>query len=39
MLDQSALVLEGITLAQMVEVVVEMLVDFSRGPVFDQKAS
>ncbi len=39
MLDQSTLVLEGVTLAQMVEVVVEVLVYFARGTVFDQKTS
>ena len=35
MLNQSALVFEGVALAQMVEVMVEMLVDLTRGPVFD----
>ena len=39
MLNQSALVLESITLTQMVEVVVEVLVNFARGAVFHQKTS
>ena len=39
MLNKSALVLEGITLAQMVELVVEVLVDFAGSAVFDQKTA
>lgn len=35
MLDQGSLVLEGVTLAEMVQLVVEMLVDLARGTVFD----
>lgn len=39
MLDQSTLVLEGITLAQMIEFVVEVLVDLAGSAVLDQKAT
>lgn len=39
MFDQSALVLEGVTLAQMVEFVVEMLVDLAGRAVFDQETA
>jgi hypothetical protein len=37
--DQGALVLEGVTLAEMVEFVVEMLVDFASCTILDEKAS
>lgn len=39
MFDESTLVLEGITLAELVEVVVEVLVDLAGCPVLDKKAS
>lgn len=35
MLDQCSLVLEGITLAQVVELVVKVLVDLAAGTVLD----
>jgi hypothetical protein len=38
-LDQGALVLKGVTLAEMVELVVEVLVDFAAGPVLDQETA
>jgi hypothetical protein len=38
-LDESALVLEGVTLAQVVELVVEVLVDLARGTVADEQAT
>lgn len=34
--DQCALVLESVTLAKMVEFVVEVLVDFARGAILDE---
>jgi hypothetical protein len=39
MLDESTLVLEGVTLAEMVEFVIEMLVDFAAGSVLDEKTA
>lgn len=39
MLDESALVLEGVTLAQVVELVVKVLVDLAGGAVLDQKTA
>ena len=39
MFDESTLVLEGVTLAQLVEVVVEVLIDLAGCSVFDEKAS
>ena len=36
MLNKRTLVLEGITLAEMVELVVEVLVDLASGAVFDE---
>ena len=39
MFDESTLVLEGVTLAEVVELVVEVLVDLARSAVFDQKAA
>jgi len=39
MLDECALVLEGVTLAELIELVVEMFVDFSSSTVLDKKAS
>lgn len=39
MLDQGALVLEGVTLAELVEFVVKVLVDLASGTVLDEKAS
>jgi len=38
-LNESALVLEGVTLAQVVELVVEVLVDLAGGAVLDQQAT
>jgi hypothetical protein len=38
-LDQRTLVLECVTLAQVVEFVVQVLVDFARGTVLDQQAA
>ncbi len=37
--NQSALVLESVTLAEMVEFVVEMLVDLAGGTIFDQETA
>ena len=39
MFNQSALVLEGVTLAQLVELVVEVLVDLASGTVLDQQSA
>ena len=39
MFNESTLVLECVTLAELVEVVVEVLVDLAGCPVLDQKAS
>jgi len=39
MLDQCTLVLEGVTLAEMVQLVVEMLVDFAGSAVFGQQTA
>lgn len=39
MLNESTLVLEGVTLAEMVQPVVEMLVDFAGSAIFHQKAT
>ncbi len=39
MLNESTLVLEGVTLAEMVQLVVEMLVNFAGSAIFDQKAT
>lgn len=39
MLDQSALVLEGVTLAQLVQLVVQMLVDLAGGAVLDEETA
>ena len=39
MFDQSALVLEGVTLAQLVEFVVEVLVNLASSSVLDKKTS
>lgn len=39
MFDERALVLEGVTLAQVVELVVEVLVDLAGGTVLDEKAA
>ena len=39
MLNQSTLVLEGITLAQVVELVVKVLVDFPSGAVADKQTA
>ncbi len=39
MLDQGALVLEGVTLAQVVQLVVQVLVDLAAGTVLDQKTA
>jgi hypothetical protein len=35
MLDESTLVLEGVTLGEMVELMVEVLVDLAASPVLD----
>ena len=37
--DESTLVLEGVTLAQVVELVVEVLVDLARGTILDEEAT
>lgn len=37
--DQSSLVLEGVTLAQLVELVIEMLVNLASSTVLDEKTS
>lgn len=39
MLDEGALVLEGVTLAQVVELVVEVLVDLAAGTVLDEETA
>ena len=39
MLDEGTLVLEGVTLTQVVELVVKVLVDLAGCSVFGQKAS
>lgn len=39
MLNQSTLVLEGVTLAQVVELVVEVLVDLAGGTVADEQTT
>lgn len=39
MLHKGALVLEGVTLAQVVQLVVEVLVDLARGAVLDQETA
>ena len=39
MFDESTLVLEGVTLAEMVELVVEVLIDLAGGTVLDEKAA
>lgn len=38
-LDESALVLEGVTLGEVVELVVEVLVDLAAGTVLDEEAA
>jgi hypothetical protein len=38
-LNQGALVLEGITLAQVVQFVVQVLVDLARGTVLDEETA
>ena len=38
-LNQGALVLEGVTLAGVVQLVVQVLVDLARGTVLDEKAA
>ncbi len=39
MFNECSLVLEGVTLAQMVELVVKVLVNFARCTVFDQQTA
>ena len=39
MFDESTFVLEGVTLAEVVELVVEVLVDLASGAVFDEEAA
>lgn len=39
MLNEGTLVLEGVTLAQVVELVVKVLVDLAGGAVLDQQAA
>ena len=39
MLDESTLVLEGVTLAEMVELVVQVLVDLAGGTVLDKETA
>jgi hypothetical protein len=39
MFDQSALVLEGVSFAQMVEFVIQVLVDLAGGTILDEKTA
>lgn len=39
MFDQRALVFEGVTFAQMIELMVEMLVDLARSPILYQETA
>ena len=39
MFNQSALVLESVTLAEMVEFVIEVLVDLASGTIFDEETA
>ena len=39
MLDQCSLVLEGVTFAQVVELVVQMLINLARGAVLNQETA
>ena len=39
MFDQSTLVLEGVTLAELVKLVVKVFVDLAGGTIFDEQAS
>lgn len=39
MFDQSALVLESVTLTKMVQLVIEMLVDFARSAIFHEQTA
>lgn len=39
MFNQSALVLEGVTLAKVVQFVIEMLVDFARSAIFHEQTA
>ena len=39
MLNQCSLVLEGVTLAQVVELVVQVLVDLAAGTILDEKTA
>ena len=39
MFDESTLVLEGVTLAQVVKLVVQVLVDLAAGPILCEEAS
>ena len=39
MLDECTLVLEGVTLAEVVEFVVEVLVDLAGGAILDEQAA
>ena len=39
MLDEGTLVLEGVTLAQVVEFVVKVLVDFASGAILDEETT
>lgn len=39
MFNEGTLVLEGITLTELIELVVKVLVDFAGSPVLDEKAS
>ncbi len=39
MFDQSTLVLESVTLAQVVELVIQMLVDFAGGAILDEETA
>lgn len=39
MLHQCSLMLEGITFAQMIELVIQVLVDLARGTIFDQETA
>jgi len=37
--NKSTLVLEGVTLAQVVELMVQVLIDLAAGPVLDEEAA
>ena len=39
MFDQCTLVLEGVTLAELVQLVIKVLIDLSGGTILDEQAS